>query len=249
MRLYKRAEQDGALLFRWRSYLPLVIAPIALVALMEGELAEMWFGEAAAESYQALCALLSLGGLAIRWATVGWAADGTSGRNVHGQRAASLNTTGTYSVVRNPLYLGNFVAIMGIVMSTMVWWFVAIVALLYWLYIERIIAAEEAFLSEKFGTEYEAWAERTPAFLPRLSQWRRPGTPFRVRKVLRKEFYGVMAIASGFFAIEVVADLIVERESLAEWVREDWLEIALYLLVVGLFLIMLTLKKKTRLLH
>ena len=32
----------------------------------------------------------------------------TSGRNTHDQVADSLNTSGIYSIVRHPLYVGNF---------------------------------------------------------------------------------------------------------------------------------------------
>lgn len=248
MRLYKQAEKDGVFLFRWRSYLPLIIVPVALIAVFESELLERTIGEAPAEAWEAFCVLVSLSGLAVRWVTIGWASDGTSGRNTKGQRADSLNTDGLYSVVRNPLYLGNFLALSGIVLSTMVWWFMAIAGLLYWLYIERIIATEEAYLSDKFGAEYEAWTERTPAFLPAIRQWRTPAAPFRFRKVLRQEFYGLMSVASGFFALEVLTDLLVEREGLTEWLTEDLPEVAIYLAVLLLFLTLRFLKKRTRVL-
>ncbi|MGB8874133.1 MAG: hypothetical protein WCC75_12145, partial [Desulfobaccales bacterium] len=39
---------------------------------------------------------------------------GTSGRNTQGQVAETLNTTGIYSLVRNPLYLGNFLIWLGL---------------------------------------------------------------------------------------------------------------------------------------
>ena len=89
--------------------------------------------------------------LAIRWVTIAFVPGGTSGRNTLGQRADQLNTSGMYSMVRNPLYVGNFVAILGVLICVKVWWLVAMFALLYWLYIERVIAVEEAFLEQKFG--------------------------------------------------------------------------------------------------
>ena len=41
---------------------------------------------------------------------------GTSGRNTRGQIALELNTTGLYSIVRHPLYVGNFLMWLGLAM-------------------------------------------------------------------------------------------------------------------------------------
>ena len=99
------------------------------------------------------------------------APDGTSSRDTRALRAPSLNTTGMYSIVRHPLYLGAGLMWIGIAMSLRVWWLVAIVALAYWLYVERLMIVEEAFLAEQFPVEFPRWASRTRAFLPRPSDW------------------------------------------------------------------------------
>ena len=52
---------------------------------------------------------------------------------------------------------------------------------------ERIIAAEESFLLEKFGEPYREWSAQTPVFWPRLRNWRRPDMPFSLRTVIRRE--------------------------------------------------------------
>ncbi|MCP5107562.1 MAG: lipid A phosphate methyltransferase, partial [bacterium] len=49
--------------------------------------------------------LLSFLGETIRVVSVGYAYAGTSGRETY-LRAESLNVTGIYSIVRNPLYIG-----------------------------------------------------------------------------------------------------------------------------------------------
>jgi len=52
---------------------------------------------------------VSILGETIRIFTVGYAPRNTSGRNtIAGQIADELNTSGIYSLVRHPLYLGNF---------------------------------------------------------------------------------------------------------------------------------------------
>lgn len=49
-------------------------------------------------------------------ATIGQVPKGTSGRNTSQQVADTLSTDGVYSVVRHPLYLGNFLMCMGVSM-------------------------------------------------------------------------------------------------------------------------------------
>ena len=57
-------------------------------------------------------------------------------------------------------------------------WFALVATLAYWIYYERIAYAEEEFLSRRFGARHLAWAQRTPAFVPRLAGWRAPALPF-----------------------------------------------------------------------
>ena len=108
MRIIDRIERDGAFLFRWRSYGPLVLIPVLIVALLEAADIEAAVGEAWHDYWGVFCYGIALLGLAIRCAVVAQSAPGTSGRNVAEQRADALNVTGLYSVVRHPLYLGNF---------------------------------------------------------------------------------------------------------------------------------------------
>ena len=58
------------------------------------------------------------------WLCVGFTPRGTSGRNTkEGQVAESLNTLGMYSMCRHPLYLGNLLMWLGIVMYMGHLWF------------------------------------------------------------------------------------------------------------------------------
>lgn len=249
MRLIEELEREGLFLFRWRSFLPLVIMPAALAALHDATRFEELWGQTPDHLWAYACMLFSLLGLAMRWGTIGFIPPGTSGRSTRSQRADTLNTTGTYSIVRNPLYLGNFVAIIGIALSTKAWWFVLLMCLAYWLYIERIIAAEERFLAEKFGAAYDEWTRDTPAFIPRVSRWRWPSRSFSLRTVLRREYNGVLAVAASYLVLEVVADLVIEGEALSSWVAEDQVWIWLFLAASVVFFGLRTLKKHTRLLR
>lgn len=91
--------------------------------------------------------------------TVGYTPKKTSGRNTKkGQVADYLNTKGMYSIVRNPLYLGNFFMGLGIFLFLCIWWVEFIYTLVFMLYYERIIFAEEQFLVKKFKQQYMEWA-------------------------------------------------------------------------------------------
>lgn len=200
MLLKNQLEQQGNWLFRWRSYLPLAVVPIILVALMGMH----WpFGSILFhEVWEISCLVLSFVGLGVRVITIGHTPWGTSGRNTREQVANTLNTTGIYSVVRHPLYLGNFLIGLGVVLVPFEAWLTIIYILAFWLYYERIMIAEEGFLNEKFGEQYIAWAESTPAFIPQFTQWRAAAYAFSVRNVLKREYTALFLIVLLHSALE-----------------------------------------------
>jgi len=161
---------------------------------------------------EAICLAVSFCGLGIRIYAIGHAPRGTSGRSTEKQEADSLNTTGLYSIVRHPLYLGNFLIWFGISLVARQWWVTTISTLTFWLYYERIMAAEEHFLKENFGKEFERWAISTPAFLPRIAGWKKSAFSFSPRSVLRREYGGFFAIILVFSALNSATHFIVDGE-------------------------------------
>ena len=164
--------------------------------------------EALDQAWEAICLGISFIGLAIRVYVVGYAPKRTSGRNTARQVAETLNTTGAYSLVRHPLYVGNFVIWLGIALFGHLWWLTLVAVLVFFLYYERIMLAEEAYLREKFGREFEVWADRTPAVIPSARNWSRPTAPFSLRSVLKREYGGFFAIIVTMFMLEVSGDLL-----------------------------------------
>jgi hypothetical protein len=161
--------------------------------------------------YDLLCFFLALGGEAIRIVAVGYAADGTSGRNVKRQIADEINRTGIYSLFRHPLYLGNFIIWLSIALLTRIWWLVLIFTILYWLYYERIILAEESFLEEKFGDDFHAFAGSVNVLLPKLKEYQPNKYVFRPCRVLRKENSTVFGIIVVFTLIELIRNYFSEK--------------------------------------
>lgn len=210
---------QGSWFFRWRSYVLLGFLPVALLTLSHGEPVEIYLGERADFIYEGICVALAFFGLGIRALTVGYTPKGTSGRNTREQIAATLNVTGMYSLTRNPLYLGNAITYMAIALFTQGFYFTILMALFLIIYLERIIAAEERFLTEKFGAHYMEWANLVPAFFPSLSGWKAPELDFSMRNVLRREYSGFFAIIAAFVAIEALGDLLYRGRMLLD---EAW---------------------------
>lgn len=204
MTLQEQFEETGSWLFRWRSYFPLIGILILLVAMRDYKHPESQLVD---YLYEAFCFIISLLGLGIRAFTVGHTPKHTSGRNTKTQLAASLNTTGIYSVVRNPLYLGNFIIGLGLVLTAQSLWLILIYSLAFWLYYERIIFAEEVFLKHKFGDEYVRWARITPAFIPNLKGYKRADLSFSWKNVLKREYNAFFLIIVGGFFMEIIGDL------------------------------------------
>lgn len=207
MALREELERQGAWLFRWRSYIPLFMIVLFILALRHFEYPlnnPEWD-----RPWELLCFAVSLAGLGFRGFATSCAPRGTSGRNTKEQAASVLNTSGLYSVVRHPLYLGNFMIWLGIALSIRSWWFVGITTLLYWIYYERIIFTEEEFLRRKFGADYLKWADEIPPFFPKWSRWRPPELSFSWRNALRREYSGFFGIIAAFSVLDLLKEFLV----------------------------------------
>jgi protein-S-isoprenylcysteine O-methyltransferase Ste14 len=241
MPLLEEMEASGKKLFRWRSYIPLFFLVVLVSGLPHFKyplgshlLDQLW---------EVLCLALSFSGLAVRALTIGSTPGRTSGRNTKEQIADTLNTTGMYSVMRNPLYLGNFLMVLGVMIFLRVWWIPLIFILFFTLYYERIIFAEEMYLRQKFGQEYLDWASRTPAFIPRLKQWIPPSVPFSWKKVLRREYHGMFAVVLAQFSLEVAGSYRVEGDF-----KFDVWWICIVSVTIVAYIVIRFLHKKTKLL-
>lgn len=244
MALREDMERQGNWLFKWRSYLPIACFPILVIALRSSGYLEKNFGDTAEEAWRFFSLCVSLFGFFVRCLTAGYVPRGTSGRNTQSQAAETLNTTGAYSVVRNPLYLGNFIIILGVALSIQVWWLVLLICFGFWVYYERIIFAEEEFLRNKFGSTFINWAKVTPVFFPKLKLWKKPPVPLSFKTVLRREFTTFFGIISAFTFLGIAGDLLAEGKF---ELNLAW--IILYVVSLFLYVTLLIMKKKTRLLN
>ncbi|WP_326540944.1 methyltransferase family protein [Pseudorhodoferax sp.] len=114
-------------------------------------------------------ALVALGILGISAASIGrlWCALYISGR-----KSTELVTQGPYSVCRHPLYLCNLLGFLGVGALTESLLLTAGLAASFALLYPAVIAAEDGLLRARFGAAFDAYAARTPAFVPRWALYR-----------------------------------------------------------------------------
>ncbi len=74
--------------------------------------------------------------------------------------ANSLQTTGIYSLTRNPMYLSLLLLYLGMAFIFGNWWTLFLIPLLVIVILYRIILPEERYLTRAFGEEYAAYKTR-----------------------------------------------------------------------------------------
>jgi len=246
MALQEELEKQGNFLFKYRSFFPLIVLVVGLLIYLQSELQpenNILKGTVYELYYEMFALFIALVGLAIRVYAVGHANKNTSGRNTTaGQVADHLNTSGIYSMLRHPLYLGNFMMWLGPVLLTVHIWFIIAFCLLYWIYYERIMFAEEQFLRRKFGADYLKWSENVKPFIPNFKNFSKPIMPFSLKKVLKQEKNGLFALFL-IFAIFDVAGEIIRNES-----NFNYFLIAMCIITGIAYLVLKFLKRKTNLL-
>jgi hypothetical protein len=113
--------------------------------------------------------------------------------------------------------------------------------LIYWLYYERIMFAEEQFLRKKFGEIYDNWSEKVSPFIPASFKFISPKLPFSVKNVLKREYNSFVNI----FVIFAVLDLC-RNYFLSERIYMTWMWIYLFAAGGIIWLAIRTIHKRTK---
>ena len=111
--------------------------------------------------------VVALVGQIIRVATIGlvYIIRGGKNRRVY---AEDLITTGIFAHCRNPLYVGNILILIGLGVASNSLLFMAIITPLFLFIYQAIVRAEENFLSNKFGTGFDAYCKDVNRWIPSL---------------------------------------------------------------------------------
>jgi protein-S-isoprenylcysteine O-methyltransferase Ste14 len=176
----------GRFFFRYRD----AVFPLVFLAIAVSTRARWPFQDRVYDRFlNALGIAVALAGQVLRALVIGLAYIRRGGRNrqVH---ADELVQEGIFAHARNPLYLGNLLGLMGllIIHNSPAGYLVGppFYALAYW----TIVTAEEDYLTRRFGEEYLQYCRRVPRFLPSLRGLRTTVTGMRFdwRRLLRKEY-------------------------------------------------------------
>lgn len=94
---------------------------------------------------------------------------------VGGRKNNELVTDGPFSIVRNPLYVGSFFAMVGLGLLTGSLLITLLIVLAFVFCYALTVPREELYLSRKFGEQYIRYMQRVPRWLPDLALWKNPG--------------------------------------------------------------------------
>jgi len=245
MALVHSLEKNGNKLFKYRGQIPVFLFLLSIPVVYFTDYQFLKECDHLDVILLITCVIFSLAGQIIRAIAIGTSSKHTSGRNTkEGQVAEALNTKGIYSTVRHPLYLGNYFMWIGIVMYSYNVYFVIIVSLLFWLYYERIMFAEERFLERKFGEAYVNWSMKVPAFWPSLKNKIPSDIPFSMKTILRREYSGISATIIGFVFVDFLRDWFVAGE-----LQLKWIHLIVFVSALMFSLILRSLKHYTKVLY
>jgi len=145
--------------FRNRSFTPIPIALMIIYFAGDNNL------------FRFIGFILLLIGETIRIWAVSHAGGATRTRNVG---APSLCSSGPYAHSRNPLYVGNMLMYIGIVLIAGVpngFFMVMVTTVFFLIQYTLIISLEEETLRGKFGDSYIRYVKSVPRLIPRFSHW------------------------------------------------------------------------------
>lgn len=160
--------------FRHRDHVPIPVAVLGLVG--------MWFYHpdlAAGRPWLAgviltVAIVTIVLGEVIRIWSVGHSGTTTRAKSL---KAPALATGGPYAMVRNPIYVGNFLLGFGFVALTRIGWVMAAYVVFFAIQYSLIVSIEEEFLEGKFGDDYREYKRRVRRFVPNLLLLGKGGTP------------------------------------------------------------------------
>ncbi len=120
----------------------------------------------------------------------------------------NLATTGPYSFVRNPMYLGNMIICLSLIVTSELLWFVPITFFYLSVIYSLVIRYEEGHLAEKYGEPYRKYMSEVPRWFPRKVRLNNLG--------IKNEYFGASVIVElptilvlvPFLIKELISDII-----------------------------------------
>lgn len=157
---------------------------------------------------RALGVLIVLAGQIFRILVVGFAYIKRGGKDGK-VFATSLVQTGFYAHVRNPMYVGNYLIMLGFVLLYGSLWGYFVVLPFFTLVYYSIVKNEECYLRNEFGQEYEDYTAKVNRFIPDFRGIKKSLDRYRYdwKKALRKEYGTISLILCGLLGMMIWKDM------------------------------------------
>jgi protein-S-isoprenylcysteine O-methyltransferase Ste14 len=126
---------------------------------------------------------------------------------IAGNKNGELATSGPYSTVRNPLYLGNFAGAVGFGFAVEQPYLVLALAGAFALFYPAVVAQEEARLGQIFGERYREYCARVPRWIPDWSLYREPAAVTVSPRHMRGAIFDAMWFLWAFALWEFIEGL------------------------------------------
>jgi hypothetical protein len=185
-------------------------------------------------------------GESFRLMTIGWEYIHRGGKDgkVYANR---LVKGGMYGITRNPMYVANALIAIGMTLATSSPEAYALIIPFFLFVYQAIIAAEENFLRNKFGVEYETYCAKVNRFMPslRLVNESFSGMRYDWRLALRHDLGTITGLAIGFTVLPLWHTYFLKGPGAA---RSDAMKTMVICSLIGLLYALLLYLKKRRLL-
>ena len=233
----------GNFFFRYRNALfPLVIV-VASLTLRPEVILQSWI----VDRVLGLAGIvIALTGQAVRLITIGFDYIHRGGKDGK-VYAGRLVRGGIYGLTRNPMYLGNSLIAIGVTMLMGAPLGYLIVIPFFLFVYQAIIAAEEAYLRNKFGAEYEDYEANVNRIVPSLSRIKESfaGMRFDWRRSIKKDIGTVVGLTIGLNILPVWRSYFLYDTGTTKLaaIRAVWIVLAITIV----YLVLLKMKRSKRL--
>jgi protein-S-isoprenylcysteine O-methyltransferase Ste14 len=126
---------------------------------------------------------------------------------IAGNKNGELATSGPYSIVRNPLYLGNFAGVVGFGFAVEQPWLAVALAAAFAVFYPAVVAREESRLAQIFGERYREYCARVPRWIPDWARYQESATLLVSPRHVRGAIFDAMWFLWAFALWEFIEEL------------------------------------------
>jgi len=237
MQLKYKIIHDGNICFKYRGQIPIIILLLAIPIMWSNTHYKAYTTELKC-IIQCVGVIVSIAGLILRYYTIGTTPKNTSGRNRNQQIAETLNTTGSYSITRNPLYFANWIIWFGLSLFSFSYVFMIIAMLLFKIIYTRIILVEEQFLLNKFKIRYSKFCNNVPVFFPHIWNFKKSKNTFSLKKILRQEYSSTLSTIISFIYLDLIMQIVYSKKYLGSIHIMDNIYLYSWILVISIYIVL-----------